>query len=82
MSESREAAPDQPGDVASGETAPRDALDRILATEDAHAGLRVFGGRAAALQDEATALGSDRDGEQLDRDERAALRRDRDGAPT
>jgi len=53
----------------------RDALDRILATEEAHAGVRVFGGRAAALQDEATAVGGDRDGEQFDREERAALRR-------
>src|SRR5690554_3552533 len=52
-----------------------DALERILATEDAHAGVRVFGGRAAALQDDATAFRGTRDGEQLDREERAALRR-------
>ncbi|MFT4028394.1 MAG: GTPase HflX [Protaetiibacter sp.] len=58
-----------------GEDTPRDALDRILATEEAHAGVRVFGTRAAALQDEHTATGTDRDGEQLDREERAALRR-------
>jgi GTP-binding protein HflX len=53
----------------------RDALERILATEEAHAGVRVFGGRAAALQDAATAYGGTRDGEQFDREERAALRR-------
>jgi GTP-binding protein HflX len=69
MSESREISEAQRDDDA------RDALDRILATEEAHAGVRVFGGRAAALQDEATAVGGDRDGEQFDREERAALRR-------
>ena len=69
MSDSRESFEVQRDDDA------RDALDRILATEDAHAGVRVFGGRATALQDEATSVGSDRDGEQLDREERAALRR-------
>src|SRR5690606_29525842 len=53
----------------------RDALERILATEEAHAGVRVFGDRAAALQDDATAYGGTRDGEQFDREERAALRR-------
>ncbi|WP_284302000.1 GTPase HflX [Homoserinibacter gongjuensis] len=53
----------------------RDALERILATEEAHAGVRVFGGRAVALQDDATAFGGERDGEQFDREERAALRR-------
>ncbi len=51
------------------------AIERILQTEEARAGVRVFGGRAAALQDETTADGGDRDGEQLDREERAALRR-------
>lgn len=70
MSESPDTFEATPGD-----DAPRDALDRILATEGAHAGLHVFGGRAAALQDAATATGSDRDGEQFDREERAALRR-------
>ncbi|AYF96804.1 GTPase HflX [Protaetiibacter intestinalis] len=58
-----------------GDDAPRDGIDRILATEEAHAGVRVFGGRAAALQDVRTADGGDRDGEQFDREERAALRR-------
>ncbi|QNO36595.1 GTPase HflX [Protaetiibacter sp. SSC-01] len=75
MSEFRETAPIESGDAVQGDEAPRDALDRILATEGAHAGVRVFGGRAAALQDDATAVGSDRDGEQFDREERAALRR-------
>jgi len=70
MSESRDTF-----ETAPGEDAPRDALDRILATEGAQASLHVFGARAAALQDEATAVGSDRDGEQFDREERAALRR-------
>ncbi|HET8896610.1 MAG TPA: GTPase HflX, partial [Protaetiibacter sp.] len=65
MSESRESFEVQRDDDA------RDALDRILATEEAHAGVRVFGGRAAALQDESTAVGGDRDGEQFDREERA-----------
>ncbi|GMA92916.1 GTPase HflX [Homoserinibacter gongjuensis] len=37
--------------------------------------MRVFGGRAVALQDDATAFGGERDGEQFDREERAALRR-------
>ncbi|TXK19837.1 GTPase HflX [Homoserinibacter sp. GY 40078] len=58
-----------------GEDAGRDALDRILATEGTHAGVRVFGGRATALQDHVTAAGGDEDGEQFDRAERAALRR-------
>ncbi len=69
MSESRENF-----DVSRDDDA-RDALERILATEEAHAGVRVFGGRAAALQDDATAYGGTRDGEQFDREERAALRR-------
>jgi GTP-binding protein HflX len=69
MSESPESFEAQRDDDA------RDALERILATEEAHAGVRVFGGRAAALQDDATAYGGTRDGEQFDREERAALRR-------
>ncbi|HTN58344.1 MAG TPA: GTPase HflX [Protaetiibacter sp.] len=69
MSESPESFEAQRDDDA------RDALERILATEEAHAGVRVFGGRAAALQDDATADGGTRDGEQFDREERAALRR-------
>lgn len=62
MSEPREISDAAPDDDA------RDTLERILATEEAHAGLRVFGGRAEALQDDATALGGDRDGDQFDRE--------------
>lgn len=56
-------------------------LDRVLASEGTRAsGYARFGaagvGRAAALQDETSAgFASDSDGEQYDRDERAALRR-------
>ena len=60
---------------AAGDDAERATLDRILASEETHAGVRVFGKRAAALQDARTADGGDRDGEQFDREERAALRR-------
>lgn len=60
---------------ATGDEGARTALDRILAADETHAGVRVFGARAAALQDQRTADGGDRDGEQLDREERAALRR-------
>ncbi|QEO09871.1 GTPase HflX [Protaetiibacter larvae] len=70
MSESVE----HPRDVVEDEVA-RDAVERILAADDVHAGVRAFGGRAAALQDERTADGGERDGEQFDREERAALRR-------
>jgi len=69
MSETPENFDEQPDDAVG------DALDRILAADGARAEVRVFGGRAAALQDEATAYGSDRDGEQFDREERSALRR-------
>jgi GTP-binding protein HflX len=62
-------------DSATGDEVARTALDRILAADETHAGVRVFGARAAALQDHSTADGGDRDGEQLDREERAALRR-------
>jgi GTP-binding protein HflX len=48
-------------------------LDRVLANHDARAGVARFGSRALAVDDDfATA---DSDGEQLDRDDRAALRR-------
>ncbi|MFW8745985.1 hypothetical protein, partial [Mesorhizobium japonicum] len=51
-------------------------LDRVLATDDARATVRRFDGRAAALQDDADASPApDVDGEQFDREERAALRR-------
>ena len=48
-------------------------LDRVLASEDARAGVARFGSRATAIDDESFA--GDADGEQLDREERAALRR-------
>src|SRR6187402_3521983 len=53
-------------------------LDRVLASEGTRtAGVRRFGGRAEALQDEDLERDplADADGEQLDRAERAALRR-------
>ena len=46
----------------------------MLARADAHRGVRVFGA-AQALQDAATAYGGSADGDQWDREERAALRR-------
>ena len=50
-------------------------IDRVLATEEARAATRRFGDRRAdALQDEETSA-ADRDGDQLDREDRAALRR-------
>lgn len=50
-------------------------IDRILAAEESRAAVRRFGdGRAEALQAEETSA-ADRDGEQFDREERAALRR-------
>ena len=63
-----------------------DPVDRVLANAEARSGVRVFGsdatpsdgrvtGAAQALQDESTAGGADADGEQWDREERAALRR-------
>jgi len=52
-------------------------IDRVLASENARAGLTVFGGRATALQEADTASGAldDADGEQYDREARAGLRR-------
>ncbi len=64
-----------PEDVTPESAATGDELDRILARDEVRAGVHVFGGRAAALQDDATADGGDRDGDQFDREERAALRR-------
>ncbi|MEV7693954.1 GTPase HflX [Microbacterium sp. NPDC089189] len=53
-----------------------DDVDRVLSRADARARVRSGGlGSAQALQDTATALGGDTDGEQWDREERAALRR-------
>ncbi|WP_434811792.1 GTPase HflX [Microbacterium sp. bgisy189] len=53
---------------------PVDPVDRVLSRADARSGVRVFGG-AQALQDESTVAYGDTDGEQWDREERAALRR-------
>ena len=53
---------------------PVDPVDRVLARADARSGVRVFGA-AQALQDESTIARPDTDGEQWDREERAALRR-------
>jgi GTP-binding protein HflX len=51
-----------------------DPVDRVLARAEARSGVRVFGA-AQALQDESTVTYGDTDGEQWDREERAALRR-------
>ncbi len=53
---------------------PIDPVARVLERAEAHSGVRVFG-PAQALQDEATFTQTDTDGEQWDREERAALRR-------
>lgn len=54
-----------------------DAVERVLARAEARAGVRRFDelGSAQALQDASTAYGGETDGEQWDREERAALRR-------
>jgi GTP-binding protein HflX len=49
-------------------------LDRVLANQDARAGVSRFGGRASAIDDDSFAT-SETDGDQLDREERASLRR-------
>src|SRR5688500_7319127 len=51
-----------------------DPVDRVLARAEARSGVSVFGA-AQALQDEETIGRTDTDGEQWDREERAALRR-------
>src|SRR5690349_22445877 len=56
------------------EETPVDPVDRVLARAEARSGVRVFGA-AQALQDESTIASPDTDGEQWDREERAALRR-------
>ncbi|WP_435527120.1 GTPase HflX [Microbacterium aurantiacum] len=53
---------------------PVDPVDRVLSHADTGSGARVFG-NAQALQDASTAYGADSDGDQWDREERAALRR-------
>ncbi|MGB4777159.1 GTPase HflX [Microbacterium sp.] len=54
--------------------APTDPVDRVLSRAEARTGAHVFGG-AQALQDAATVTYGAGDGEQWDREERAALRR-------
>ena len=54
--------------------ASTDPVERVLSRADARSGVTVFGA-AQALQDEATISRADSDGEQWDREERAALRR-------
>ncbi len=56
------------------ENTPVDPVERVLARAEAHSGVRVFG-QAQALQDSSTISRSDTDGDQWDREERAALRR-------
>jgi GTP-binding protein HflX len=53
---------------------PVDPVDRVLARAEAHSGVRVFGA-AQALQDDRTVSYGDTDGDQWDREDRAALRR-------
>ncbi len=53
---------------------PLDPVERVLSRATEGGQVRVFGA-AQALQDAATAVGSDTDGDQWDREERAALRR-------
>jgi GTP-binding protein HflX len=56
------------------DSAAVDPVERVLQRAAAHSGVRVFGA-AQALQQESTNSRSDTDGEQWDREERAALRR-------
>jgi GTP-binding protein HflX len=58
----------------SADETPVDPVDRVLARAQAHSGVRVFGA-AQALQDEATVSYADADGDQWEREDRAALRR-------
>ncbi len=51
-----------------------DPVDRVLANAQGRTGIHLFGA-AQALQDEATVGRADSDGDQWDREERAALRR-------
>jgi len=60
-------------DVADTAHHPIDPVDRVLARAGARSGIQVFG--AQALQDESTVSYADTDGDQWDREERAALRR-------
>ncbi|WP_292834694.1 GTPase HflX [Microbacterium sp.] len=58
----------------SADGTPTDPVERVLAHAESRSGLRVFGA-AQALQDQSTVSYGDTDGEQWDREERAALRR-------
>ena len=58
----------------SADEMPVDPVDRVLARAEAHSGVRVFGA-AQALQDDRTVSYGDTDGDQWDREDRAALRR-------
>ncbi|GAA3622418.1 GTPase HflX [Microbacterium awajiense] len=53
---------------------PTDPVERVLSRAQARSGVRVFGS-AQALQDASTIVQADTDGDQWDREERAALRR-------
>jgi len=64
----------RPADTTGTGELPIDPVDRVLARAEARSGVRVFGA-AQALQDEATVGVGDTDGDQWDREERAALRR-------
>ncbi|RKS88373.1 GTP-binding protein HflX [Microbacterium sp. AG790] len=59
---------------AHGEDKPLDPVDRVLARAEGRSSASVFGA-AQALQDAATVAYGDTDGDQWDREERAALRR-------
>src|SRR6478672_11163318 len=66
---------DEPREVPIGDDAEEDAVARVLAHADSRArSVSLHGGRASALQDDDSYL-SDRDGDQFDREDRAALRR-------
>ncbi|MFG6474788.1 GTPase HflX [Microbacterium sp. P06] len=58
----------------SADESPADPVDRVLARADARSGVRVFGA-AQALQDDRTVSYADTDGDQWEREDRAALRR-------
>ena len=57
-----------------GEQTPLDPVDRVLAHSESRSRASIFGS-AQALQDAATVSYGDTDGDQWDREERAALRR-------
>ena len=63
------------GDTSAPRDAGADAVARVLANADSHArSVTLHGGRAAALQVD-NDYAHDRDGDQFDREDRAALRR-------